>query len=320
MAWFRPIEGFERAKLATSAKEIVKLIEEFDLVREVIPTEFLNDPAVWEALLEKMPYTATLRNLGKMSEIGLLRPLSAASKLVVNRLTDRDAIVKARVHPIAVLTALHTYGQGHGIRSDKTWTVVPQVRDALDRAFDLSFASVEPTNLNYMLGVDVSGSMGWSGGILGMPPGITPAMAAAAMAMVTARTEPNYFIGGFNHSFVDLRISAKDSIQDAMRKARLGSFGGTNAAIPIEYATKQKMHVDAFVNYSDGESWAGDRHACQALTQYRNKVNPNARMIYVNFVASATTLTDPADVSAMDVVGFDTSAPEVMRSFLLGEF
>jgi len=319
-AWFRPIEGFERAKRATTEKEIVKLIEEYDLVREAIPTQWLNSLAVWEAMLQKMPYTATLRNLGKMSEIGLLAPLSAASKLVVNRLTDREQIVKARVHPIALLNALYTYGQGHGIRSSKSWTVVPQVKDALDTAFNLSFAAVEPTGLNFMLGIDVSGSMGGFWGGFGLAPGITPCMAASAMAMVTARTEQNYFIGGFSHVFKDLKITAKDTIESAMRKAQDSNFGGTDAAKPIQFAMKNKMHVDAFVNYSDGESWAGDQHACQALREYRNKVNPNAHMIYVNFVANRHTLNDPSDPNALDIVGFDTGAPDVMRSFLLGEF
>lgn len=54
-------------------------LAEHDLPREAIPTEKLNELAVWEALLEKMPMTAMVRNLGKMTSIGLLKPLSDAS-------------------------------------------------------------------------------------------------------------------------------------------------------------------------------------------------------------------------------------------------
>ena len=52
------IEAFEQAKRASNAGEIVKLIDEFDLPREAIPTQWLNEAAVWEALLERMPMTA----------------------------------------------------------------------------------------------------------------------------------------------------------------------------------------------------------------------------------------------------------------------
>jgi hypothetical protein len=45
----------------------VKLITDFDLPREAIPTQWLNEVAVWDALLQRMPMTAMVRNLGKMT-------------------------------------------------------------------------------------------------------------------------------------------------------------------------------------------------------------------------------------------------------------
>ena len=42
------------------------------LVREHIPTELLNSQAIWQALLERMPMTAMIRNLAKMQSIALL--------------------------------------------------------------------------------------------------------------------------------------------------------------------------------------------------------------------------------------------------------
>src|SRR5882724_2572011 len=46
------IEAFEQAKRATNIIQVVKLIDEFDLPREAIPTQWLNEAKVWEALLE----------------------------------------------------------------------------------------------------------------------------------------------------------------------------------------------------------------------------------------------------------------------------
>jgi 60 kDa SS-A/Ro ribonucleoprotein len=58
----------------------VKLINAFDLPREAIPTQWLNEVVVWEALLERMPMTAMIRNLGKMTSLGLLAPFSDAKR------------------------------------------------------------------------------------------------------------------------------------------------------------------------------------------------------------------------------------------------
>ncbi|MBI2950197.1 MAG: TROVE domain-containing protein, partial [Verrucomicrobia bacterium] len=55
------IEAFEQAKRASSKDEIVKLITDFDLPREAIPTQWLNEVAVWDALLQRMPMTAMIR-------------------------------------------------------------------------------------------------------------------------------------------------------------------------------------------------------------------------------------------------------------------
>jgi hypothetical protein len=94
------IEAFEQAKRASSAGEIVKLVNEFDLPREAIPTQWLNEVAVWEALLERMPMTAMIRNLGKMTSLGLLAPFSDAKRLIVRKLRDETALKRARIHPL----------------------------------------------------------------------------------------------------------------------------------------------------------------------------------------------------------------------------
>jgi 60 kDa SS-A/Ro ribonucleoprotein len=123
----RVIEGFEKAKQAKSDTEIVKLIEEYGLPRECVPTMFLNSPDVWRALLlgdKGMPFTAMLRNLAKMTAIGLLRPMSSEVKYVCSKLRDATVIKQARTHPLNILIALRTYASGHGVKGSLTWTLI----------------------------------------------------------------------------------------------------------------------------------------------------------------------------------------------------
>lgn len=306
------IRAFEEGKAADELT-IRKLISEHGLTHEMIPTQHLKSPAVWEALLAKMPVTAMVRSLGRMGACGLLAPLSEASKTVMARLGDRDMIRSARLHPIALLAALLTYKTGRGQKGSLEWPVVPQVVDALNDAFYLAFEYVEATRKNFFLGVDVSGSM-TMGAVAGIA-GLTPNMGAAAMAMLIARTEPNYFIGGFSTTFVDLGISAKDRLDAAMQKAQR-NFGGTDCAVAIKYAMTHSIPVDAFVIITDGETWAGDVHASQAINIYRQKTGRDAKLITMNMVANRTRLTDPKDAGSMDVVGFDASVPLVINQFI----
>src|SRR6185436_16981496 len=149
-------------------------IEAYDLPREALPTQWLNEAAVWEALLVKMPLTAMIRNLGNMAKIGLLTAMGDAEEVVLKRLGDADLLRKARIHPIAVLSALRVYRQGRGMRGDGQWTATPRVIDALDTAFYKAFQNVEPANQRIMLALDVSGSMsaGNIGGVAGLAPSV----------------------------------------------------------------------------------------------------------------------------------------------------
>ena len=306
----------EALKAATSEAEVVRLITDYAAPRELVPTQYLNSPKVWEALLDRMPMMAMVRNLGKMSAVKLLGPLSAASKRVVERLSDTEQVVRSRMHPVQMLAALTTYQSGHGVRGSLTWHADPRIVDALDGAFYSAFGSIEPSGKRLLLALDVSGSMGWHG--IASIPGLTPAMGAAAMAMVTARTESEYYIMGFANTFRDLRITASDTLQTALQKTRHQTFGMTDCAQPMLWAQKQRVDVDGFVVYTDNETWAGNVHPFKALKDYRRARVSNARSVVVGMTATGFTLADPNDAGSLDVVGFDTVTPQLIGDFVAG--
>src|SRR5581483_5660243 len=105
----RLVVAFEQAKQAGNVGDLVQLIEQENLPRECIPTQWLAEPRVWEALLERMPMTAMIRNLATMTRVGLLSPMSRATQQVIERLRDPERLGRARIHPIAILAAMKTY-------------------------------------------------------------------------------------------------------------------------------------------------------------------------------------------------------------------
>ena len=154
------VEAFLTAQHAESAEEVAGLVRDFNLPREALPTEYLSAPVVWEALLENMPATALIRNLGNMTRIGLVTPTSTATKTVLAKLEQGDWLRKSRVHPLSVLVALKTYESGGGYRSSNTWAPVASIVDALDGAFYAAFGNVESTGKRFLMGLDVSGLNG----------------------------------------------------------------------------------------------------------------------------------------------------------------
>jgi 60 kDa SS-A/Ro ribonucleoprotein len=313
----RIVWAFERAKRAQSADETVRLIRDFRLPREAVPTQWLTDAGVWEALLDEMPMTALIRNLATMTRVGLIAPNSETTRRVVDELGNQSRLKRARVHPIAVLAALKTYAAGHGERGRNTWTPVQSVVDALDGAFYAAFASVQPTGQRWLLGLDVSGSMS-SGTVAGVP-GLTPRVASAAMALVTAATERNHQFMAFCDRFVPLKISPRQRLDDVVKATDGLPFGGTDCALPMIWAREQKVPVDVFAIYTDSETWFGGTHPVVALQQYREQMGIPAKLVVVGMVSNGFSIADPNDVGMLDVVGFDSSAPELLRAFAVGE-
>jgi len=300
-----------------SVKKLVDLIVTYRLPREALPTEALNKVEVWEALLQEMPMTAMIRNLGTMSKIGLIKPLSDAEKLVFQRLTDAERLRGSKVHPIQILSALRTYSSGKGVRSAASWNVSTKVVEALDEAFELSFGAVEPAGTRHLLGLDVSGSMSW-GEIAGVP-GLSPSAATAALAVVAARTEPWTAIMGFADSFRNLGITAKDRVDVATKKVSDLTFGRTDASLPMTWALQNKIQVDTFVVMTDNETWAGNIQPVQALEKYRQATGIGAKLIVVGMTSTGFTIADPDDAGMLDVVGFDGATPALMAKFAKGE-
>jgi 60 kDa SS-A/Ro ribonucleoprotein len=309
--------AYEKAKRAESDKDVATLIKQYKLPREAVPTQFLHSARVWEALLEDMPMEAMTRNLATMTREGVIAPLGDMTRQIAERLRNRDAIIKARLHPIKILAALTTYASGRSVRGSSTWTPVQAIVDALNDAFYLSFGAVEPTGKRILLAIDTSGSMHMST-VNGMP-NMGLHKACGAMALVIANTEPNYQIIGVDTSIQILPISKRlrlDAVTDILR---LYGGGGTDLSLPFHYALQKQLRVDAFVLLTDSESWAG-RQPNQALEEYRRKVNQDAQIISVQMTATHVTNNDPNDRRALDCVGFDTSTPEIMNGFLQGKF
>lgn len=287
------------------------IVSDYNLSWEMLPTEWLNDEAVNKQLLIKMPLMATIRQLGKLTANGTLKPLSPETAMVIERLTNDEQIRKSRIHPMHYLLALKTYEAGQGFRGNLKWSPDGRIKAALNAGFYKAFANVEPTGKSFLLGVDVSGSMGWTNA----GTNLTCAEAAAAMSLVIAKSEPNHFIHGFADTFVDLGIGPGDDLAQACRKVQSRNFGRTDCALPMLHALKHDIMVDTFVVITDNETWAGNVKPVDALRDYRAKVNPQAKLVVIAMTPTRFSIADPNDAGMLDVVGFDANVPQLLAEF-----
>ena len=114
-------------------------------------SQLLVQPRIWSTMLDagSLPMTALLRNLGRLSAIGVA---SVREQDIAKRLSSEVAVKASRLHPISLLEAMRVYESGRGDKGSLKWTPSQPILDALEVAFYSSFKNVGPTGLRYANG------------------------------------------------------------------------------------------------------------------------------------------------------------------------
>lgn len=309
------IHAVERIQRITHPGDVPILIANNRIPYECVPDIYKSRADVWEALLENMPMTNMVRNLNKMTEVGLLTHSSKATQDVIAKLENTAEVHKSRIHPMQALMAYLAYSSGKGMKGSKTWTPVPRISEALMDLFYSSVKNVHPTGKRILFALDVSGSM-TMGSVAGND-NLDPRTASAALAMISAQTEEQYQFMAFSSGFIPLNITRRDNLQGVIKTVSNLPFDSTDCALPMTWATKNKLDFDAFVVYTDSETnYSRSMQPSLALQQYRLKRGIPAKLVVVGMVSNGFTIADPTDAGMLDVVGFDAAAPGVISDFI----
>lgn len=311
------LEAVLEVEKSDSQSRVISLIRSERLPWEVIPDKWKSDPKIWDALLPSMGATAMIRNLNKMTQVGLLTPGSDATHAVVKTLSDPEKLRAAKLHPFNVLLSMMTYRSGKGMKGKLTWEPVSRISEALNDAFYFCIPNIVPTEKRILFALDVSGSMEWNEGTIPL----TPRDASAAMAMLSARTEENYQFMAFSSSFMKLDITRKDNLSSVISTISNLPFDSTDCSLPMTWAMKNRHKYDAFVIYTDSETNTySSMHPSQALQKYRDQSGIDAKLVVVGMTATDISIADPRDGGMLDVVGLDAATPGLINDFIRGDF
>lgn len=290
------------------ASSVLSAIDQ-GLPREAVPTEYLTDVAVTRALLPRMGLHAVLRNLGNLTANNTLLTGSTDTEVVAERLTNYDAIRRARVHPFAVLLAGLVYGGGTGFRSTKTWKPIRRIVEALDDAYELAFQLLPPNKKRSLIVIDTSGSMDMQ--CQGTPIPVT--VAAAAMALTLARQEPYATVIEADTEFQRVVPVTKRSSISSLNIKR---GGGTDLSAGVRWAATHQEKYDVIVILTDNETWAGRYHCTHVLQDYRAEIAPDCKLVVAAMAANHASVVDQDDPLQLGCSGLDANLPAIINDFI----
>jgi len=300
-----------------SESDVIDAISKYRMTWEMMPGNLTQTPKTWEALFYNMPVGATIRNLGNLTDKGIFKDHKNLEMLEAR--FSKENLAKAYIHPVVFASAMKIYQAGGTLgKSQLRWIPIARVSDAMEDGIEKCFDVLEPTGKDFFYALDVSSSM--QGGSVGTM-WLTPMEVEGVMALASVRSEKNYFVGGFNTNFEPIsNFTKKMSYKTALHFWQKG-FGGTDADSAYRYAISNQVRTDVFVFMTDSESWAGSRHPAQGFKAYKDKINKDAKAIYITLIAygDKITLADPNDTQSYDVAGFSSETPKIIQLIATGE-
>jgi 60 kDa SS-A/Ro ribonucleoprotein len=306
---------FERLPQALQALKLFEL----DRSREVpdVPFQMLTaldlNAQAWAQVALRGGWHMLRMNLNTFARHGVFS-LPHMTDAIAARLSDRQAIKRARVLPYQLLIAHSTIGRK-----------VPEVvRKALETAMEIALENVPSFRGRVVVCPDVSGSMVTP--ITGYRGSATSAVrcidVAALMAAAVMRANPDTMVLPFAEAVREVRLDPYAKVMvNAERLASLGG-GGTNCSAPLEWLWRGQIEAELIIMVSDNQSWVdASRHGAartmKMWSMFRQR-NPEAKLVCIDLQPYGTTqAADGIDV--LNVGGFSDEVFEIVRLFARDE-
>jgi 60 kDa SS-A/Ro ribonucleoprotein len=320
-----------RNKRADTLPELVRNYEAFKAGerRELpkVPFAMLTalplGKADWIEIACNAPWQATRMNLNTFARHGVFGNDSAertaaqieVTKIVAERLRDRDAIAKARAFPYQLMVAF----------ANALHRVPGVVKEALQDAMEIAIENVPPIAGKVYVLLDVSGSM--HSPVTGQRGSATSAVrcldVAALIGAAMLRRNHDAEVLPFNDRAVAVTLNPRDTIMTNAAKLAALPGGNTNCSAPLGYLNQQGAKGDLLIFVSDNQSWidapgATARGTATMVEWNRFKArNGNARLVCIDLQPYATTQAAERE-DILNVGGFSDQVFETISDFAAG--
>jgi 60 kDa SS-A/Ro ribonucleoprotein len=267
----------------------------------------------WAVLADRIGWQALRMNLNTLARNGAFA-VEGVTQKVATRLSDVEALSKARVLPYQLMIAMESVGDG----------VPLAVQAALETALEASLATVPAVAGSVVVCPDVSGSMGSpaTGHRKGATSKVRCIDVAALVSAAMLRTNRQARVLPFEVGVVSLDLDPYARV--AVNAARLSAIGGggTNVSAPLAKLNAEKAKVDLVVIVSDNESWVdANRHGATATMREWERLknrNPDAKLVCIDIQPYGTTQAKSRK-DILNVGGFSDAVFETIARFSNGE-
>lgn len=328
------IEDIENFKHCEDEHQAGRLLEMYSLTLDHVPGHLLKSEEVWNALIPTMDLLILLDNLQRIHNLGLFKPNAPAVGKVIDAITNKENILRDKLHPALVFITIRNYeNSGKPLsyekrklkeEAKKPFPIPPKpnqkIIDALYKTLNLSFTCLKPSGLRYMITIDMNKTMleshAWR------CRNVTAAEAGCVIALSHLRCEKNITIATFKDVGIHtVNLSKTASFGQAMRRLQQMPVGEINLSKPMTWAAHQNRKYDVFINVVDVvnqkfEFLTKPNNAKETIKMYRSKMNlPNAKLVTCAVSTVTVNHIPEEDKNTLTICGFDANVPKIIEAF-----
>ncbi|CUS44731.1 MAG: TROVE domain-containing protein [Pseudomonadota bacterium] len=267
----------------------------------------------WGELAGTMGWQALRMNLNTLARNGAFA-VDGVTAAVAARLSDVEALKKARVLPYQLMVALDSAGE----------SVPLKVQAALEDALEASVSNVPMVSGNVVVCPDVSGSMASpaTGYRKGATSKVSCNQVAALVAAAILRTNRQARVLPFEQRVVKVKLDPFARL--AVNTAKLAAVGGggTSVSAPLAQLNAERATVDLVVIVSDNESWVDNSRGTSTATMREwdqiVRRNPRAKLVCVDIQPHGTTQASGRP-EILNVGGFSDAVFDTIARFASGD-
>lgn len=323
--YIQKIEDFKHCEDEVAAG---LLLETYQLSLDHVPGHLLKSKEVWNSIIPSIDIVTLLNNLQRIHNLDLLKPNAPIVEKITDQLTNEQYLARDEVHPALILITIRNYENSGKPMSYEKRKVREEAKkppplpskpntkilEALYGALNLSFSYLRPTNLRYMVTINMNKVMlegrAWCNA------NVSGAEAGCMIALALLRCEKSVIVATFkNVGIHTVNIDKTASFGHVMRKLQQMPVGNVNLAKPMSWATYQNNKFDVFINIVDQVYEKSDTSE-EALIAYKTKLKlPQTKLINCAVCSSSTYRKENRDKNILMINGFDATVPTVIQAF-----
>ncbi|MEO7689887.1 MAG: TROVE domain-containing protein [Sphingomonas sp.] len=266
----------------------------------------------WGELAGTMGWQALRMNLNTLARNGAFA-VDGVTAAVAARLSDVEALKKARVLPYQLMVALDSAGE----------SVPLKVQAALEDALEASVSNVPMVSGSVVVCPDVSGSMASpaTGYRKGATSKVSCNQVAALVAAAMLRTNRQARVLPFEQRVVKVKLDPFARLVVNTAKLATVGGGGTSVSAPLAQLNAERATVDLVVIVSDNESWVDARAGATATMREWDSIkrrNPRAKLVCVDIQPHGTTQASGRP-EILNVGGFSDAVFDTIARFASGD-